>query len=362
MRADSYDAYGKKNAGKNMMMSRDKGRTWIDYDGSYDRERYSYSLNDGEQFFAPYVPAPKNVKSFKRFPNASSVVQSYGETYKFYRDTDLPEELNGSFVRRWKSRSRDGDPIQLLHAKFNDEGLYRYSVNDQMSVLWNGDIVRTKKGDIIGSNYRGFYADDKGRIQPSGISFYKWNEDEVAWDILGKIPFQPDLKADSTGAERVIWGFTEPAFTELADRTLVCIVRSSEQEKLTPMYQSVSKDGGKTWSKPVAFTPNGVKPSLLTLDNGTLVLTSGRPGVQMRFNLDGTGENWTAPIDMLPFMNGEGSYTGDVSCGYTGLLAIDKNTFLLVYSDFLEHNNQGEVRKAIKVRKIKVKNYIKRNR
>ena len=61
-------------------------------------------------------------------------------------------------------------------------------------------------------------------------------------------------------------------------------------------------------------------------------------------------------------MNVEGVYERDVSCGYTGLLPINNNTFYLVYSDFFEKNQQGEERKAIKVRMIKIKNYIKKAR
>lgn len=54
--------------------------------------------------------------------------------------------------------------------------------------------------------------------------------------------------------------------------------------------------------KPEPFTPNGVKPCLMTLGNGVVVLSSGHPGVQVRFNLDGKGHSWIDPIDMIPFM------------------------------------------------------------
>ncbi|MDD3860860.1 MAG: sialidase family protein [Bacteroidales bacterium] len=223
-----------------------------------------------------------------------------------------------------------------------------------MSVGLDGDVKELRNGDVVASIYRGFYMDKNGKILPSGISFYKWNEAGVSWNLLGKIPFHPDLLAYPTGNKRMVWEFTEPAFAELRNGSLICVVRTSEEEKLTPMYRLLSKDGGRTWTKPIAFIPNGVKPRLLELGNGAIVLTSGRPGVQLRFDFDGTGENWTEAIDMLPFMNDDGSYTREVSCGYTSLLPIDKNSFFLVYSDFLEHDQQGEVRKAIKIRKVTV--------
>ncbi len=46
---------------------------------------------------------------------------------------------------------------------------------------------------------------------------------------------------------------------------------------------------------PRAFTPTGVMPRLLLLGNGTLVMTSGRPGVDLRFSFDGRGKRWTEP-------------------------------------------------------------------
>lgn len=360
MRADSYKAYGQRNVGKNKRMSKDNGKTWIDYDGRYEREQYIFAVKDGEEYLSISSPAPNDITKFHNFPNAIDEIYHYGIKYQFYNDSDLPDNVGGIYVRRWTNRKVPASEVKILHAKFKDDGLCRYSTDNQISTLWDGDIKQLNNGDVVGCTYRGFYCNERGKILPSGISFYKWNEDELSWHILGKIPFEPDLKADPTGLQRKVWGFTEPTFVELENGTLVCVVRSSEEEKLTPMYRSVSMDHGKTWSKPIAFTPNGVSPHFLKLRNGTIVLSSGRPGVQLRFNFDGTAENWTEPIDMLPFIKQDGSYEREVSCGYTGLLPIDDESFYLVYSDFLQKDSKGNVRKSIKIRKIIVRNYTKK--
>lgn len=357
MRADSYKAYGKKNSGKNKMMSRDNGETWIDYDGRFDTEWYFYNILNGKEYMSIYVPSPTIISNINSFPNPIDAIEDYGEKYTFYRNSDLPEDLKGIYVRKWTDRHANARQITTIHANFNDKELCRYATDDQMSVLWSGDIKTLRNSDIIGSTYRGFYCNEKGNVLPSGISFYKWNEESVSWDILGKIPFQPDSVAEPQGQDRRVWGFTEPTFEEMENGVLVCVMRSSYQENLGPMYKSKSIDGGRTWSKPCPFTPNGVKPHFLKLGNGTLVLSSGRPGVQLRFNLDGSGEKWTEPIEMLSFMKDDGGYNREVSCGYTDLLPIDDNTFFVVYSDFFEHNQKGEQRKAIKIRKIAVYNY-----
>jgi hypothetical protein len=90
---------------------------------------------------------------------------------------------------------------------------------------------------------------------------------------------------------------------------------------------------------------------LLQLGNGVIVLASGRPGVQLRFCTDGQGEKWTDPFEMLPFENEKEA----VSCGYTEIIPSGSDKFLLIYSDFTHKIENGEIRKAIKVRQITVK-------
>ena len=91
-------------------------------------------------------------------------------------------------------------------------------------------------------------------------------------------------------------------------------------------------------------------PRLLRLKNGVTVLSSGRPGVQVRFSTNRNAETWTDSFEMLPYHN-----LPDVgSCGYTGLLATGPDRFLLVYSDFRFLNAAKEIRKAIKIREIVV--------
>ena len=49
-----------------------------------------------------------------------------------------------------------------------------------------------------------------------------------------------------------------------------------------------------------------------------------------------------------------GRSEGPQTCGYTSLLALGKDTFLLAYSDFVRPNAKGEPCKSILVRKISV--------
>ena len=115
------------------------------------------------------------------------------------------------------------------------------------------------------------------------------------------------------------------------------------------MYASWSKDMGKTWSKPKVITPNGVLPKLLKLENGILVLSSGRPGVQLRFSKD--GKKWSEPFDLVPLTEKDPHKD---TCGYTSLLTTGPNRFIIAYSHFKHVTDEGLVRKAIMIREVRV--------
>jgi len=120
-------------------------------------------------------------------------------------------------------------------------------------------------------------------------------------------------------------GFSEPDMLELANGDLLCIMRTGSH---SPMYQSRSKDGGLTWSKPVCIGWPGVKPKMILLKSGVLACSSGR-GMYGRpqityamFSLDGTGDKWEYP---MAFHTGGG-------CSYTTNMERDGKLYV-VYSD-----------------------------
>jgi hypothetical protein len=143
-------------------------------------------------------------------------------------------------------------------------------------------------------------------------------------------------------------GFSEPGFIVLKDGSFLCVMRTSDGAGPGPMYSTRSTDLGKTWLTPKPITSNGVLPQLLQLESGIIALSSGRPGVQLRFATDKSGTIWTEPIELLPQSKSTNS------CAYTDLLQTGPDKFLLVYSDFLHKTPDGQMRKAIKVREITV--------
>src|SRR5690606_25288954 len=104
-----------------------------------------------------------------------------------------------------------------------------------------------------------------------------------SWSVRSRIPYAPDLRTDPNGGSRAALGFTEPASIILHNGTYLCVMRTTDGLGDSPMYISYSPDTGRTWSQPVTFTRSGVLPRLIQLENGIIVLSSGRPGVQLRF-------------------------------------------------------------------------------
>lgn len=344
MKDDSPKTYGVKSVRHNTpMMSKDGGKTWQPQDKEYERfvKGYNVVMSDGSKLQVN-TPKAKDIRSYKSFPKP--VVKE--ENGEYFLEDSLPTDLQGVYF----NYNKPGYNVRTIHSRLNDPGLVRAATDNLLPVVWWGNIKQLNDLSLVAGVYPCDYVLESGELLKGGVSFYRSTDEGKSWSVIGKIP--PDSTSYSRKGKWDEDGFSEPAFEILADSTFLCVMRTG---MTAPMYKSFSNDFGKSWSKTEAFTPNGVKPKLLTLGNGVLVLASGRPGIQLRFSVDGTGRNWTEPIEMMPYMNEDGSFTRDVSCGYTSLLKEGENSFYLVYSDFTRRNKLGEIRKTILCRKISIK-------
>lgn len=347
MATDSHTAYG--DGGNGRMMSKNRGRTWKPLDANYfQKASHRVDMSNGDVI---HISTPsRRINNYASFPK--SINKAPINDHYFYLEAELPEDLRGVYLYHRDCKSQTS---KLIHGELRDPGLLRYAIDNIMSVVWWGDIQELVDGSLVAGIYPGYYADKAGNVNEYGVSFYKTTDRGHHWDILGKIPFQEDVRRFHSTIDEGIRGFSEPAFSVLKNGTFLCVMRTGFD---TPMYKSISIDGGKHWGTAVPFTSNGVAPKLLQLDNGVIVLTSGRPGVQLRFCIEGDGEYWTEPIDMIPFLDVDGNYTMTLrkmpTCGYTDIMAVNDHTFYMVYSDFTLKNKEGQKRKTIVFRKIEV--------
>ena len=340
MREDSHKAYGTSGRKYTPMMSKDQGQTWKLVEKPYKAQCIGYNvfLKDGSVINV-VTPKTKDINSYKYFPKA---VAKKGN-YSYYPIDSLPDDLQGIYLNYHDAKQKN----KKIHARLDDPGALRYAIGDMMPIVWWGNIKQIADHSLIAGVYPAIYQDNIGQIMPSAVSFYQSKDKGATWKILSKIPFYNDGIAELRGDAR----FDEPAFEVLADSTFICVMRTGS---VSPMYKSLSSDKGKTWTRPQPFTPNGVMPRLLLLKNGVLVLVSGRPGVQIRFSYDGSGRKWSEPIDMIPFMNHDGTFRRDVSCGYASIIGSGDNSFHIVYSDFTTMNSEGQIRKSIWFRRVVV--------
>lgn len=339
---DAVASYGKTNY--IYSYSADKGKSWTSKTSSSGAEEDKVA----EGLLLPSGDRIKIVTPSSINEDTLSLPDPVAATanVRFYRLNELPESRQGVFL----ARMRKGELNWVSEkAVLMDTNALRYSIKGEIPVVWWGDMKIASDKSIIACIYPGYYIkEDDTPDTKSGVFFYRSTDEGRTWKIQGRIPFEYDRDVQPNGEH--FGGFTEPAFEILKDGTFLCIMRTTDNED-GPMYASRSMDMGVTWSKPVAIAPAGVLPRLLQLENGVLVLSSGRPGVQLRFSLDGKGNVWTKPFEMLDY-DLIGKIDWYTSCGYTWMLATGPDEFLLIYSDFFTMNDRGQMRKSIKLRKI----------
>jgi hypothetical protein len=339
---DEQESWGKTAEAKlSSRISLDNGKTWVEPISVYDipdrGETFCFLRRGG--WISTQTTEVVPISKYSQFPDP---IGEY-DGMLFYKMSDLPDELQGAYLTCYKNGER-----KQFQAKIVDAEAIRYSYKGSANVLWLGSFLELDDESIIASIYQNRRYED--RITPYGISVYKTTDKGENWCLLSDIPYP---KLEQKG-DKDVDGFSEPVLTELSDGSLLCVIRSTEWLDNKPMYKSISKDGGLTWSEPLAFTSNGCAPRLLKLKNGVAVLTYGRPGVQLRFSIDGKANEWTNPIEMMNFVDAEGNIDLLTSCGYSSIIEAGDNSFFLVYSEFKDKESNVLYKKEIKFRKVTI--------
>lgn len=326
---DSAASYGKQ---RRVYFSHNRGRTWQQDTTAAAHTPYGFPLRNGEWLRPDTVPATP----VTAFPMPSPLAEriSYQTPFQLYRLRDLHPSLRNIFFQRF--RNGDWRPEEQ---PLRDDSALRYSTGGLVPQIWWGDIKRRPDGSLIALTYP-YYHESQLPLPFTSAASYRSRDEGHTWTKVGHILYnEPDKRRD---------GFTEPALESLPDGSLLAVLRTTDGNGVGPMYCSRSRDGGHTWSPPVPITDTGVLPRLLQLRNGVLVLSSGRPGVDLRFSRDG-GHTWSAPQRLIPIP--DPSQPQADSCGYTSLVPLGKDRFLITYSRFRPPSG----RKSIYVREVRVR-------
>ncbi len=159
-------------------------------------------------------------------------------------------------------------------------------------------------------------------------------------------------------------GFMECSLEFVHDGSCIAILRSGslspfvigdEAHPAPIMMKTRSYDGCRTWEKPQYFYDYGVLPVTRMLEDGTILLASGRPGVYLRISQDASAMEWSeaVPVIEVPKEDFYAKYY-EYSCCNTGLAVTGPNTAIIAYSDFTLNAPDGKRAKSILVRKITV--------
>lgn len=253
--------------------------------------------------------------------------------YRYPADYSEPWVHHLFFAVSDKSGLNFGEHIQVDDgvfdysetAEMDDLGIWVDENGEEITVAASSSSVIEHEGKIIipayfgnALNWQSMAKTPKTRVvlYESADGGATWTPNEVKAEINEKTWLQ------------------EPALLKVTDKRWIIQARTgvgSSPGNKGDLVQSVSEDGGKTWSayKSLGFVAHA--PELLKLENGVIVSSFrwldwgtnvNREAVSMVYSLDG-GETWSDLIEILD--------CGKAECGYPGMVELPDNKILIVY-------------------------------
>lgn len=286
----------------------------------------SYSFDGGETYTlpAPVIDTPlddrdagicafgENGVIFTSFNNSAEMQREYNKDNEYvqrYLDTITAEDEKEYLGSNFRISRDCGITFGKLYHSPVTSPHGPVQLNNG-NVLWAG----TRFDDVFG-----------------GIEVHRIDTENGVTDLVGRITL-PE--------KNVV--LNEPHMIELPDGRLICHIRGENtelfnngEETLFTVFQSVSDDGGKSWSEPVMLLDKtgGAPPHLILLSSGELVSVYGRRkkpyGIMAMVSLD-YGKSWQTDIPLC-----DNLATDDL--GYPTTIELEDGTLLTVFYD-----NEGE--------------------
>lgn len=207
----------------------------------------------------------------------------------------------------------------------------------ELLLLTNGNVLRLE-GDRLFTTLYGRFMPHTENHQYDCVAVVS-EDGGFTWRYLSHVASWQDTPGASEGPD-------ESNTARLPDGRLMCVYRVGSGRE--HHYQaSYSPDDGQTWSKPKCLANAwSVEPQLVCLENGTLLLSGGRPGLMLWVCTDGRGEKWQ-PLNLAEHHNaacsdptlhfeadcvaaarvGAPSYT----TSYTGMKAVGPDEVMISY-------------------------------
>ena len=237
---------------------------------------------------------------------------------------------NGHFVgKRWSSADNWKTLVGPEEFHLNVPGAEDSGFDDlgrpYSGMTFHRSVLELPGGDLISGLYCWFKGDTAGTsYRPEMKKFssilVRSKDQGRHWEYIATIAADP-----SVGQE----GFDEPVIVRISQGKhlgrLVCLMRVG---RVNPLYQSISDDEGKTWSKPRPLNIVGVDPDMIEMSNGVLVCSFGHKvdyqddGNFLAFSLD-QGDTWTHVTRL----------SAGFTTAYTGLREVRPRQIFVAYDE-----------------------------
>ncbi len=204
-------------------------------------------------------------------------------------------------------------------------------------------LLVTAYGHEKGPAFNDQYDDLKKKAIYDNTMLLSSEDGGYTWRYYSTIA-TPDL---SHASELGFEGANETSVIQLADGDLMAVYRPGNGLKWNLM-RTYSHDEGRTWTKPETIPAYSVMPEMVRTANETIVLTTGRPGVDMWLSTDPRARTWQK-IDLVAHHNSWSSdpsyriidfpfskpYTSDKimsqTTAYTAIVQVAPNKLLVMY-------------------------------
>ena len=307
----------------------------------------SYSQDEGKTWTrpAPVIDTPLDDRDsgIMAFGNGRVIFTSFNNTTQFQRNVNSRRHFNESPVVRAKADLVDaylnyveaiGDQDKYLGSTYriSEDGGYTFGPIKTAKVTAPHGPCKLNDGSLlwIGRRFNGYDKFDDG--SKPYIEVWKMAADGNEFEYVSSI--------ENIYMDGELELSCEPHCIQLPDGKIICHIRvqsnGGAKKRVFTVFQSVSTDGGKTFSKPVQLLGDlGGSPAHLMLhSSGVLVSTYGYReapyGQRVMFSKD-EGETWDTDyvIDAL-------GQSGDL--GYPATVELKDGSLLTCYYE----NKDGE--------------------
>ena len=292
-----------------MFRSKDSGATWtfpqVLYDSPIDDRDAGICVTDKgtilvTSFTSNAYVTPYNDEVARRAEGkgawSDERFRNWDMAHKRVSDEERQKELG-----RWMFRSTDGG----------------ITWSERYSTPFN-----SPHGPIQLSDGSQLYCGKELWIEGERVGAALSTDDGLTWNVVGYVPTDDGY----SGAL-----YDELHAVEASDGRIVAQIRNENPNNYNENLQTISKDGGRTWSVPRRIGVWGVPSFLTRLADGRLLMTYGHRrdplGVQTRVS-DDAGDTWSEALVIYG-----GGETWDL--GYPSTVQLDDGSLLTVWYEVL---------------------------